>query len=100
MPSAVFLLDVRALRRARHLLRIVRLGLESRLGMGDQARQEVDEPVPPPALVYALGRVDVRVPSLGIENELAQVVADPSYDGLTERNALRRALTAEQNRYL
>ena len=62
--------------------------------------QEVDEPDAQPALVYALGRVDVRVPSLAIENELAQVVADASYDGLTERSALQRALSIEQNRYL
>lgn len=52
------------------------------------------------ALVYAIGRVEPRFPSLGAEKEVAQVAGREATAGLTDRNALREVLAERANRYL
>lgn len=54
-----------------------------------------------PNFVYALGQIDARFPSLSIEKEFAQATgAGDDYSGLTQRQALKRAICERQNRYL
>ncbi len=48
--------------------------------------------------VYALGRVEPRFPSLGIEKEFAQATGRSETKGLTDRQALHEVL--KQHRYL
>jgi hypothetical protein len=55
-----------------------------------------------PRFVYALGQIDARFPSLSIEKEFAQATGGggDDYSGLTQRQALKRAIGERQNRYL
>lgn len=53
-----------------------------------------------PSFVYALGQIDARVPSLGLEKELAQAGARLDTEGLTERQVLKAAISDDGNRYL
>lgn len=53
-----------------------------------------------PAFVYALGRVEPRFPSLGVEKEFAQVLGRGDNAGLTDRQAMKGAISERQNRYL
>lgn len=53
-----------------------------------------------PRYVYAIGRVEPRFPSLAVERELAQVIGRGDAAGLTDHEALQRALTDRANRYL
>ena len=53
-----------------------------------------------PSYVYALGRVEVRFPSLALEKEFAQATARADVAGLTDRQALQSVLTERRNRYL
>jgi hypothetical protein len=53
-----------------------------------------------PTYVYALGQIDVRLPSLGIEKELAQVLGRLEGSGQTSRQMLKQAVSDEGNRYL
>lgn len=55
---------------------------------------------PPPAYVYAIGRLEPRFPSLAVEKELAQVIGRDDASGLTDREALQRTLADRANRYL
>lgn len=55
---------------------------------------------PASAFVYALGQIEARFPSLSVEKEFAQTVGSPGSAGLTDRQALKRALSERQNRYL
>jgi hypothetical protein len=50
--------------------------------------------------VYAIGRIEPRFPSLGLERELAQVTGRADTSGLTDREGLRRVLSERSNRYL
>jgi hypothetical protein len=50
--------------------------------------------------VYALGNVDIRFPSLGVEKEFAQAVGRADTTGLTDQQALASVLSQPQNRYL
>jgi hypothetical protein len=50
--------------------------------------------------VYALGRIEPRFPSLGVEKEFAQVVGRAETTGLTDRAVLQRVLAERANRYL
>jgi len=50
--------------------------------------------------VYALGNVDIRFPSLGVEKEFAQAVGRADTSGLTDQQALASVLSQPQNRYL
>jgi hypothetical protein len=53
-----------------------------------------------PAYVYALGRIDPRLPSLAVEKEFAQATGRAETANLTDRQALRMVLSESQNRYL
>jgi hypothetical protein len=53
-----------------------------------------------PAFVYALGQIDVRFPSLGVEKELAQVVGRGGEHAASDRGAMKAAISDRQNRYL
>lgn len=53
-----------------------------------------------PSYVYALGQIDARYPSLGVEKEFDQVAALINTTGLTERQVLKRIISDQQNAYL
>lgn len=59
---------------------------------------ELDQP--PVAYVYALGKIEMRLPSLAVEKELAQVMGQGETTGLTDGQALHSVLSQRQNRYL
>lgn len=50
--------------------------------------------------VYAIGRVEPRFPSLGIEKEFAQVASRSETTGLTDRQTVQVILSERENRYL
>ncbi|MEU8567542.1 hypothetical protein AB0C51_04105 [Streptomyces pathocidini] len=50
--------------------------------------------------VYAIGRIEARFPSLGIEKEYAQATGRAETVGLTDRQAVRTVLSDPANRYL
>jgi hypothetical protein len=50
--------------------------------------------------VYALGRIEARIPTQGLEKEFAQTTGRAETAGLTDRQALRNVLSERQNRYL
>ena len=54
----------------------------------------------PVSYVYALGKIEMRLPSLAVEKELAQVMGQGETAGLTDRQALHSVLNHRQNRYL
>ena len=53
-----------------------------------------------PHYVYALGQIDFRLPSLSVEKEIAQTVGRSRSGGLTDREAVVRAVTQPENRYI
>ena len=57
---------------------------------------------PPPraSFIYAVGQVEPRFPSLGVEKEFAQAVGRTDLGGQTQRQALQSALAERPNRYL
>jgi hypothetical protein len=50
--------------------------------------------------VYALGRIEPRFPSPGVEKEFAQATARGETKGKTDREAMQAILLARENRYL
>jgi PatG Domain len=50
--------------------------------------------------VYAIGRIQPRFPSVGVEKEFAQATGRVDTAGLTDREALHKALADRANRYL
>ena len=52
------------------------------------------------AFVYALGNIAPRIPSPGIEKELAQVVGRSNATGMTDRQSLHAVISHRENRYL
>jgi hypothetical protein len=50
--------------------------------------------------VYAIGRIEPRFPSPGVEKEFAQATGRAETAGLTDRQALSAVLTEQENRYL
>jgi hypothetical protein len=54
----------------------------------------------PPSYVFAIGRVEMRFPSLGVEKEFAQAVGRGDTAGLTDRAAAQAVLTDRANRYI
>ncbi|MFE5512390.1 hypothetical protein ACFQ9J_17610 [Streptomyces sp. NPDC056529] len=50
--------------------------------------------------VYAVGRIEPRLPSLGVEKEFAQATGRAETANLTDRQALHAVLSEPQNRYL
>jgi hypothetical protein len=53
-----------------------------------------------PAFIFALGQVEPRFPSLGVEKEVAQVTGRAETAGQTDRQALHTILADRANRYL
>jgi len=53
-----------------------------------------------PSYVFALGRIEVRFPSLSVEKEFAQSIGRADTAGLTDRQAMRAALSERSNRYI
>jgi hypothetical protein len=53
-----------------------------------------------PTYVYAMGRIEPRIPRLSVEKELAQVIGRGDAKGLTDRQALHAVLCKPENRYL
>lgn len=53
-----------------------------------------------PDFVYALGQVEPRFPSLGVEKEIAQVIGRGESEGLTSHQALQAVISERSNRYL
>jgi hypothetical protein len=58
------------------------------------------EAAAPPAYVYAIGRIQPRFPTPGVEKELAQVVGRADTAGLTDLQAVHAVLSRRENRYL
>lgn len=56
--------------------------------------------VPEPSFVYALGQVEPRFPSLGLEKEFAQVIGRRGDEGYSDREAFAATIQSEENRYL
>ncbi len=54
----------------------------------------------PVGYVYALGRIDVRFPSLAVEKEFAQATGRAETVGLTDRQAIHEVLSQHKNFYL
>ena len=52
------------------------------------------------AYVYAIGRIEPRFPSPGVEKEFAQVIGRTPTKGKTDREAMRTVLSQPENRYL
>lgn len=50
--------------------------------------------------VYALGRLEPRIPSLGVEKELAQATGRAETANLTDRQTMHAVLSDPQSRYL
>jgi hypothetical protein len=50
--------------------------------------------------VYAIGRVQVRFPTMGIEKEFAQAIGKVETPGLSDRQAMQSALSQKHNRYI
>ncbi|MCT4355632.1 hypothetical protein M5362_21070 [Streptomyces sp. Je 1-79] len=55
---------------------------------------------PYPPYVYAVGRIEPRLPSLGVEKEFAQATGRAETTNMTDRQALHAVLSEPQNRYL
>jgi hypothetical protein len=54
----------------------------------------------PLTYVYALGKIEARFPSIGIEKEFAQATGRADTTSLTDRAVLAKVLSDKQNRYL
>jgi hypothetical protein len=52
------------------------------------------------AYIYAIGQIEPRFPSIGVEKELAQVIGRAETADLTDRQVLRKVLSQPENRYL
>jgi hypothetical protein len=50
--------------------------------------------------IYAIGNIEIRFPSLGVEKEFVQATGRADTGGLTDQQALQSILTQPQNRYL
>jgi hypothetical protein len=53
-----------------------------------------------PSYIYALGRIEPRFPSPGVEKEFAQATARGETKGKTDRETMQAILSARENRYL
>jgi hypothetical protein len=65
----------------------------------DEPADEIDGQLDTP-YVYALGRVEPRFPSVGVEKEFVQATGRTDTAGLTDRQALQEVLSERSNRYL
>lgn len=55
---------------------------------------------PAPSFVYALGRIEPKLPTLSLEKEFAQVAGRSETSGLTDRQVLHSVLSDRGNRYI
>src|SRR5207253_10403891 len=53
-----------------------------------------------PSYVFAIGRVEMRFPTLGVEKEFAQATGRANTKGLTDRAAAHAVLSERSNRYI
>jgi hypothetical protein len=53
-----------------------------------------------PSYIFAIGKVQLRFPSLGVEKEFGQATGRADTAGLTDREALSRVLSERANRYI
>ena len=53
-----------------------------------------------PSYVFAIGRVEMRFPTLAVEKEFAQAAGRADTKGLTDRKAMHAVLSEPANRYL
>jgi hypothetical protein len=60
----------------------------------------VSDEIAPRAYIFAMGRVEPRFPSLGIEKEYAQATGRAETAGLTDPEAFAAVLSERANRYL
>ncbi len=58
------------------------------------------KPAAPPSYVFAIGRVEMRFPSLSVEKEFAQATGRADTKGLTDRKAIHAVLSERVNRYI
>lgn len=65
----------------------------------DEQADELDGQLDTP-YVYAIGRVEPRFPSVGVEKEFVQATGRADTAGLTDRQALQEVLSDRSNRYL
>ena len=65
--------------------------------MGAPGEHTAEGPGP---FVYAIGRVEARMPSLSTEREFAQATGRETTAGMTDRQAFREVLSRRENRYL
>lgn len=54
----------------------------------------------PPALVYSIGRIEARFPTIAVEKEFAQATARTETSGKTNQQTLHAVLSQRENRYL
>jgi len=54
----------------------------------------------PPSFVYALGRIEPRIPRLSVEKEFAQAMSNGEVAGQTDRHGMQTVLSMPENRYL
>ena len=57
-------------------------------------------PAATPRFVYAIGRIEARFPSMGVEKEFAQATGRADSAGLTDRETAQAVLSDPSNRYL
>jgi cyclic patellamide precursor peptide PatG len=53
-----------------------------------------------PSYVFAIGRVEMRFPTLGVEKEFAQATSRANTKGLTDQAARHAVLSVPENRYI
>ncbi len=53
-----------------------------------------------PSYIFAIGRVEMRFPTLGVEKEFAQATGRANTKGLTDRAAAHAVLSERSNRYI
>lgn len=58
------------------------------------------DPGGPAAYVFAIGKIEMRFPSLGVEKEFAQATGRAETAGLTDQQASANVLARPENRYL
>lgn len=53
-----------------------------------------------PSYIFAIGRIEMRFPTLAVEKEFAQATGRANTAGLTDREAIRAVLSERNNRYI
>src|SRR5580658_1439234 len=53
-----------------------------------------------PSYIYAIGRIEPRLPRISVEKEFAQAVGRDKTEGFTDRKTLQSVLSKPENRYL